>query len=130
MYGYQIDNPKDGITSDNALIDLMVYHLFHNKNGQKLCYEATKRVVDLPPGNNECAVSMCSNADRPLCVICMNGHCMHDLCWMEYLLNGDKETEHSCPICRSNIMTREIICKYMIIRELISTQCANTLCRE
>lgn len=98
----------DTITNGDAVSDCLIYAL-QCRLDEKEPIPGTRRIIDGPPNERDtCSITMCGNDDEPgirMLRICENGHCMHDCCFENYLMNVENIiTQGDCPQCRSSHM--------------------------
>jgi hypothetical protein len=103
-------------TNDDAVVDCIVHASELRRGDIANVLPATRRIVDPPPKDSPCSITMCGNDDENsrLLRYCPNGHCMHSQCLESLFENAESLVVTTCPQCRSKNMV-ELTLKAMPI---------------
>lgn len=98
--------------NDDALIDCIVYANEVRMGTSPEGILSQRQIIDPPPPDKECSISMCGNDGDPSCQLlryCPNGHCIHDKCVDYMYRESESLSTVVCPQCRSDSVMDAVV---------------------
>lgn len=110
LFGYTTHKKMEEMnttTNDDAVVDCIVHASEFRRGDISEILPATRRIVDPPPKDVSCSITMCGNdeCENPRMLrYCQNGHCIHSQCLESLFENAESLVVTTCPQCRSKNM--------------------------